>query len=103
MRGSRSDAKRSASRQSRKAVGAPPFRADPVVYKEQSCRVIFLLHPQQPRIIAAPVRVLPTLFKKIALRNIRAPVRRHGAKLTHTPADLPARFSYRRHVRLVAA
>src|SRR6266566_9716964 len=65
------------------AVRAPLFRADTIVYKEQSRRVVFLLQRSEPRIIAAPIGMLPVLFEETTFRDIRSAVWRQCAQLVH--------------------
>ena len=73
------------------------------MYKEQSCRVIFLLHRSESRIIAAPVRMLPVFLEEIALRDVRSSVWRQYVQLVHASMNPLAGFSRCFDIRLVAA
>ena len=71
--------------------------------KEQSRRIVFLFHRRQPRVIASPVRLLPVLLEKIALRNVGSALRHDRAQLIYALVDLLPGFSSGLNVRLMAA
>ena len=70
-----------------KTVVAPVLAADTMMGKEQPVRVVMPLDDLQPLVILAPIRVLPILFKKVALRDIGSGLRHDLAQLPHRVAD----------------
>lgn len=79
--------------QLREAVRAPLFRANSIMDKEQAVRVILPFDCSEAGIIAAPVRVLPTILEEIALTEIRSRIRHERAKLSHALMNAARSFA----------
>src|SRR5208282_417312 len=83
--------------QLREAVAAPLFRAYSVVDEEQPVRIVLLFDFSEARVVAPPIRLLPSLLEVIALANVRARVRNECTKLTHALINALRRFPALRH------
>jgi hypothetical protein len=66
----------------REAVCAPLFRANSIMDEEQPVRIVFSFNFSEARVVAPPVRVLPSAFEVIALAHIRSGLRHERTKLT---------------------
>src|SRR5215470_8040779 len=85
------------------AVGAPRLGAHAVMHEEEAGRVILLLDAEQPRIVRAPVGVLPLSLEEAAFRDVGSGMGDDPLELIHgvdDPPRIPASIS---KVRLVTA
>src|SRR5216684_7029678 len=67
----------------REAVRAPLFRVNSIMDEEQPVRIVFSFDFSEARVVAPPIRVLPSVLEVVALADIRSRVRHNSAELIH--------------------
>src|SRR5271166_2109547 len=71
-----------------KAVGAPAFASDPMMYEKQTVRIVFRLDRAQARIVRTPIRGLPVALEKIAFSAVSPCKRGDLLQFPHCLVDL---------------
>src|SRR5271156_2648453 len=70
--------------------------------EEQPVGIIFFLNASESSVIAPPVRLLPSVFKVIALTDVRSRIRHECTKLAHALIDACRCFTARLDRRLMS-
>src|SRR5579872_2492042 len=70
-----------------KSVGAPAFAADAMMNVEEAVGIVFLLDGAEPRVMAAPIGLLPIRLEEIALPYIGGGAWNELAQFAHRLGD----------------